>query len=122
MKTTTLPLILFALFALPALANHGDKPSYSFGDGPRKCNADSDCAIIIVSCQKCDWADSVNKASLAASEKTVREYCEKWKKRPTRPKDCKEIPKVQERIAVCRENLCEAQTYFDHAAPPVKAR
>ncbi len=98
------------LAALPQLAEA--KPSYSFGDGPRKCKTDADCAIIIVSCNKCDWADSVNKESLAESEKTVKDYCDGWRKQANREKECTEVPPVKKREAVCSNHICEARTFY----------
>lgn len=103
---------LFALCAtlLPLAASA--KPSYSFGDPPRVCKQDSDCAIIIVSCHKCDWADSVNKASLAESEKIAKNYCDGWSRNPNREPDCKETDPVKKREAVCVNGLCEARTFY----------
>ena len=88
------------------------KPSYSFGDPPRACKQDSDCAIIIVSCHKCDWADSVNKTSLAESERIVKDYCDSWRKNPNREKECTEVHPVKKREAVCVSGLCEARTFY----------
>lgn len=107
-----LVLLLSTLFIL--LRPHGThaKPSYSFGDEPRRCKVDSDCAIIIVSCHKCDWADSVNKKNLRDSEKTVRTYCENWRRNPNREKDCSKTDPVKKREAACVNGLCEAHTFF----------
>ena len=98
------------------------KPSYSFGNESRHCKKDADCALLTVSCHKCDWVDAVSKDRLAASEKTVMDYCEKWKKNPGREKDCTEIQVMKEREAVCREGLCEAHSFPDFSKPPVKVK
>lgn len=103
-------ILFLCLLLLPAGALA--KPSYSFGDQPRQCKSDSDCAIIIVSCHKCDWADSVNKASLAESEKIVKQYCDGWRRNPNREKECTEVHPVKKREAVCVSGLCEAHTFY----------
>jgi hypothetical protein len=88
------------------------KPSFSFGDAPRACKSHADCAVIIVSCHNCDWADSVNKKNLEESKKTVKAYCEEWRKNPNREKDCPTVAPVKKREAVCENGLCTAHTFF----------
>ncbi len=87
------------------------KPSYSFGDEPRICKSNDDCAIIMVDCHNCGWADSVNKKSLKASEKIVKDYCDGWKKRSDREKSCEKPLAFSKREAVCNNGICEARTF-----------
>jgi|GEM_PF-3789081 len=98
---------LLSIFAASAQA----KPSYSFGDEPRRCKTNSDCAIIMVDCHGCGWADSVNNASLKASEKIVKDYCEGWKKQKEREPNCEKPVPFSKREAVCSAKICEARTY-----------
>lgn len=113
-------LLALAIFLLP-LPSFA-KPSYSFGNEARHCKTNADCALLTVSCHKCDWVDAVSKDRLAASEKTVKDYCDGWKKDPGREKDCTEIQVMKEREAVCREGLCEAHSFPDFSRPPIKVK
>ncbi len=108
MRKNIFTLVSILFFATQAHS----KPSYSFGDEPRHCKADTDCAIIIVSCHGCDWADSVNKKSLEASRETVRKYCEGWKKQKNKEVACTEAKPFSKREALCSNGICEARTYY----------